>query len=166
MGRTRNSRVARGRSRSSGASGDTFLAAYDLDVVPWASWSAVSGWTPVRTDSSTYLGMGYLNETAGDADVNDYAEWSVCLGAGTYTFTAIGQTAADAGIVTYALDGASLGTADWYSAGTVANVVKQLTSLTVAGGVQTLRATVTSKHASSSDYRMAHQWFTFTRTGA
>ncbi len=164
MGRSRNSRGARGRSRSSGAaaSGDTFLAPYDLDVVPWASWANSGGFTPERVQASILLGMG-VTATANDGD---WQEWSVCLAAGTYTITVIGITQSNCASTDYTLDGAAVGTKDWYSEGFAFNVVAQFTGIAATAGVHTFRGTVNGKNPGSTDYAMPTQWFTFTRTGA
>lgn len=164
MGRTRNSRGARGRSRSSGAaaSGDTFLAPYDLDVVPWASWANAGGFTPVRGQVSILLGMG----VTGTANDGDWQEWSVCLAAGTYTITVIGVATGSYGSTDYTLDGAAVGTKDWYSADFAFNVVAQFTGIAATAGVHTFRGTVNGKNPGSTDYATLTQWFTFTRTGA
>lgn len=169
MGRTRNSRGARGRSRSSGAaaSGDTFLAPYDLDVVPWASWANAGGFTPVRVQGSLLLGMGATGQPDVDtANDGDWQEWSVCLAAGTYTITVIGFTINTQGSTDYTLDGAAVGTKDWYSAGFAFNVVAQFTGIAATAGVHTFRGTVNGKNPGSTDYIMPIQWLTFTRTGA
>lgn len=169
MGRTRNSRGARGRSRSSGAaaSGDTFLAPYDLDVVPWASWANAGGFTPVRVQASILLGMGATGQSHVDtANDGDWQEWSVCLAAGTYTITVIAFTLNTQGSIDYTLDGAAVGTKDWYSADFAFNVVAQFTGIAATAGVHTFRGTVNGKNPGSTDYTMPTQWFTFTRTGA
>lgn len=167
MGRTRNSRFARGRTRNSAgtAASDTFLAPYDLDVVPWASWANTSGFTPIRTQASILLGMGVTLQSA-DANDGDWQEWSVCLAAGTYTITVIGFTLNTQGSTDYTLDGAAVGTKDWYSAGFALNVVAQFTGIAATAGVHTFRGTVNGKNPGSMDYIMPTQWFTFTRTGA
>jgi len=163
MGRTRNSRAARGRTRVGGV--DLYLSAAGQDIIPWGSWDAVSGWTPVRTLNTSYFFAGYLDQTAADADAGDYIEWLVRLTGGTYTLIGIGQSAPDAGIVTYTLDGVTLGTRDWYSAAPTANGAFAIVGVVIATGIHTLRAAVLSKNASSTDFRMAHDLISFNRTG-
>lgn len=165
--RTRNSRVSRGRSRSSGPT-DVFMAAYDLDVVPWSSWDTDGSATPTRVQNSTALGQGYQSQSAATADDGDYIEWYVNLAAGTYTFTTIYILSTNTAIVAFTLDGVSMGaTLDTYAASPTFNNVAQRTGITVStSGVHTLRMTATGKNASSADYSMQMQTFNFVRTGA
>lgn len=90
----------------------------------------------------------------------------MCLAAGTYTITVIGVTLSAYGSTDYTLDGAAVGTKDWYSADPALNVVAQFTGIAATAGVHTFRGTVNGKNPGSTDYIMPTQWFTFTRTGA
>lgn len=163
-GRSRNSKFRRGRTRNSIGASDTFLAPYDLDVVPWASWSASSG-TPSRTANTNYLGLGV--ETNSSPANGDYVQWSFFVEAGTYALTWIHPTFSSYGIVDLTIDGgAAVGTVDCYAAGITYNAVTQITGLVLAQGVHSVRVAVNGKNASSSGYSMTHVLFTFTRTGA
>lgn len=166
-GRSRNSKFARGRSRNT-VGGDSWLAAYDRDVVPWSSWDTDGSATPTRVNSSTALSMGYQSQSAATADDGDYIEWNVALAAGTYTFTVIHVKTTNCAIAAFTLDGTSMGaTLDLYAASPTFNNVASRTGITVASpGNHVLRMTATGKNASSTDYAMSTQWFTFTRTGA
>lgn len=167
MGRTRNSRVARGRSRASGPT-DVYIAPYHLDVIPWSSWENYGTSLPTRVANTSYLTLGLEFPTGGGSFVSgDWIEWYVNLAAGTYTFTVIAITNTTYGIAEYTLDGSTIATFDWYASGATLNVAKQATGVVVpTSGVHTLRATCTGKNASSAGYTILANAINFMRTGA
>lgn len=98
---------------------------------------------------------------------NDYVEYDVALSAGTYTFDLFHEKAADYGIVTVAINGTSVGTIDTYSASFAPTTIGSITAITVAAsGRQTVRLTVSSKNASSTNFGIVFNGFAMTRTGA
>lgn len=147
--------------------GDTFLAPYHLDVVPFVGWGSTNGMTPAQTNVSTALGMGYVGSSGADADDGDWVEYSFHVAAGTYTVQIIRPSFASSGSYDWTIDGVSIGASDVaYGAGAFYNTVVQYTSVALTAGDHTLRCTVNGKHASSTDYRLLMQMVTFTRTGA
>ncbi len=80
---------------------------------------------------------------------------SFLLQAGTYTLSVLGQTSAAKGIVQWSIDNVAVAmTQDWYSAGTVQNVIKTLTVTVVGDGYHQLTGSVINKNAASSGYAM------------
>lgn len=150
------------------AASDTFIMGYRQDVMDWSSWDASGGsWSggPSRTQDSGFLGGGYV--TATKASTGGYISWNVNLEAGTYTLTHIFTGSANGGIVTFDLDGTSLGTIDTYDGAFPKNKVGTISGFTVsAAGNYVLTGTVTSKHASAAAYNWYNASITLTRTGA
>lgn len=135
-----------------------------VDIIPWAGTQYAVSTAITRTQGSTYLGGGlaYTGTT-----INNYAEYLVALAAGTWSITTIHTTAADGGISTVSIDGASVGTFDLYSAGTVGNVVTPITGVVIpADGIYKLRFTAASKAGASSAYAQRMQLHTLQRTGS
>ena len=101
--------------------------------------------------ASRYCTYSYQNAPA-DADSFTH---SFLLKAGTYNFYVLGSTSSR-GKIDWYFDGVKLVSGqDWYSAGTVKNVIKT-TSVTVVGnGYHLLQGTINGKHASSASYTMA-----------
>jgi hypothetical protein len=94
--------------------------------------------------------------------INDAFSHSFFLKAGTYDFTALCVTSSDRGIISWSVDGSSIGTTDLYSAGATYNVVKTISSVTITGdGYHKITGVTTSKNASSSNYYMTltKYWF-------
>lgn len=95
------------------------------------------------------------------------------LRAGTYDFKVLGITTMAAGKVDWYLkaDGGSYGSAfetgqDWYSNPTVYNVVKTVSSVSVASdGFYTLKGVINGRNASASDYSLILVKYWFTPTG-
>lgn len=135
-------------------------------VVAFEPWvpvpgSAISGsWSIVDSDDRLYRGSF---ESAGAN--TDFIEWPVVLGAGTWTLQVMGTTYLESGIMTCSLDGSTIGTMDWYSAGAVNNVRKYVSDFAVAAsGKKSFRIATSTKNASSSGYTVRVQHIAFTRT--
>ena len=131
--------------------------------VPVLFPSATSGTWTRGLESNQYSYHRYLSSGA----QNEYIEWPVLLASGTWRLDMQIRTDTNRGIATAALDGSSIGTMDGY-AGVGANlVIQSITGITVASeGVQTLRLTMATKHASSSAYYLTLSMLVLTRTGA
>ena len=110
------------------------------------------------------MGSGYPSDLD---SVNNYLSWQVPMDVGTWTLTLVTYGANDRGIVTWTVDGVSIGTTDLYRPATSLNLVVQIAGFTVAtAGVYEVKAQVLSKHASATHYRRTCQLLTLTRTGA
>ncbi len=99
--------------------------------------------------------------TQNTAAQNDAFTHQFYIAAGTYTFYAFGLTYLDAAIVTWSIDGGSIGTMDWYSAGLGPNTIKSIGSVVIAtSGLHTLAGVAATKNASSSAYNLYlnHYW--------
>lgn len=104
-----------------------------------------------RTMNTGYIGGFYRQSTAAQ---NNYIEYLVPLGVGTWTLDLLVQTASSFGIITVTIDGgSSVGTIDLYSSSGVPVVEKSLPGIVIAaGGLKAVRFTMATKNASSSDY--------------
>lgn len=135
-----------------------------IDICPWLDWShVVAGGTITPSQSSSALSGGYVSQ--GTIAVNDEIGWPVLLNAGTWTMTLIHVTAGNRGIYTHKLDSTTIGTIDGYSAGTVYNVVSEITGIVVAApAVYTHKLVMATKNASSSNYYYSPAWITWRQT--
>lgn len=149
-------------------SSDTFIMPYRQDHLGWSSNDGTSGVTYTRTQGSGNIGGGYAGQNgAADADDGDYWDAFFNLAAGTYTFTVLYRANTTHGILELLLDGVSLGTIDTYNGSATNNNVSSISSVSVAAdGNYTLRMKVNGKNASATDYLLAVQSVTATRTGA
>jgi hypothetical protein len=84
--------------------------------------------------------------------LNDSMDNGFTCAPGTYTLTILGTTSSSYGITTVYIDGVSIGTIDWYSAGVTRNVLKTIGSVVLTAGYHKITFTVTSKNGSSSGY--------------
>lgn len=126
------------------------------------------GYYPGTHDYTNYAGGGGINN--GGAQ-NDALEFNIWVGPGTYTLQIVGNTDSTRGIQTWAIDDGAgtyttLGTLDWYAAGSTFNVVKSLTGLVVGGSLarRKLRCKMATKNASASAYYMFIQRVSLLRT--
>lgn len=95
--------------------------------------------------------------------LNDAFFSFVVIEAGTYTFEAFGHKSTSSGIVTWYLDGVSIGSQDWYGAA-ADNVSQTIASLTIAvGGAHSIKGVVLGKNASSSGYNIPLTRYSFIR---
>ena len=145
---------------------DTFLAGYYVNHPAWSSYDAESGFNYTRFQHSSYIGGGVVYQGALNDD-GDSVSFYVNLAAGTYQLDILHVTFNNFAIVEMFLGGVSLGTSDWYSAGTVANVLATVSGVSVAeNGNYEFKLQANGKNASSTDYTVEPQWFSFTRTAA
>lgn len=97
--------------------------------------------------------------------VNSHGDFMVLLEKGTYNITITRATAANYGIVTWMLDGITLGTVDGYNASTVYNGTTTYSSVNVPiSGWHLLEGIILSKNASSSNFSAGLQHIRFNRT--
>jgi hypothetical protein len=129
----------------SGASVPALLVAIPVnhDPVSNVNWST-------RAFAAGYAGGGYL---ASSGAQNAEVVFSAYIPAGSYDINLIGSTGTDFGIATVAIDGTDVGTADFYSGGSVSVVRKTIASVTVAAsGLKQVRFKMATKNASSTNY--------------
>lgn len=133
-----------------------------VDICPWGFWYATDTTTRSQYSGALSGGRAYSG-TRGSAGY--YIEHKVLLDAGTWTFTYIGDTYVNQGIITVTIDGVSVATIDSYSAGAVYSVPSTTTGIVLASaGIKTVRLEITGKNASSSGYNFLSEWYTFNRT--
>lgn len=136
-----------------------------IDIMPYAKAHYASEGTWALNTHANYLG-GAAYENTSDA-INDSITYMVAVPAGTWDLTVIGFEQDDKGITTVTLDGASLGTLDWYAGSGSRNEEKTITGFTVAtAGIYPLKLDLLTKNASSSAYNLRLQHILLQRTGA
>ena len=77
----------------------------------------------------------------------------VLLDAATYTFTVVGATESDCGMLDYYLNSTLIASGqDWYSSGHVANIIKTFSYTISTPGLYTFKIKVNGKNGSSNNY--------------
>jgi hypothetical protein len=153
--------------------GGSAAGEYDWNYYPFNDrFTAPNIETRVGTYSYTgggSVGGGFIYNSS--AALNDTLDFNVWLGPGTYDLYIVGGLDTSRGITTWYIDdGAgtftSLGTAiDWY--GSLANdTPRSFTGIVITGSVvrRKIRAKITGKNASSSNYYMSLQQIRMLRT--
>ncbi len=134
---------------------------WHIDIVAISNPATQTNWSTLLQNSSLVLGCRLESTGAQNAELG----WDVTLAAGTWRVDVWGHTLTDSGITTVSLDGATIGTLDWYSNPAVANVAKSITGVTVAAtGKKRLLFQVATKNASSTSYYGRLSMVTLTRT--
>lgn len=124
-------------------------AALVAAAAPWNAWMHGQG-RPATNTGFTTLGTSGQRTSAAQ---NDEIGWDVYLAAGTWEFWLLHITNNNRGIYTVTLDGASVGTIDGYSAGSVSYVESPIAGHVVAtAGLKRLLLKMSTKNASSSGY--------------
>ena len=97
------------------------------------------------------------------AATGDAFSQSFFLKAGTYEFSVLGSTLTSGGQVDWSVDGGSIvANQEWYSGSTIKNVIKTVSSISIAtDGYHKLTGVVDSQHVSSSGYslQLTKYWF-------
>lgn len=136
---------------SGGASETPWLVQIDA---PWMTPNAQLNWT-VLLGENVLPTSGYMGVQSSGAQ-NDYIEFKVLLGAGTWEISWMNYKAANTGIFTVSIDGGSVGTVDGYNGSTLAPAISTISSVSISdtGGsaVHLLRFTMATKNGSSSGY--------------
>jgi hypothetical protein len=87
------------------------------------------------------------------AAINNSFENYFTLDAGVYDFVVLCRPTSGSGIVSWSVDGVSIGTVDLYENPGTQFVIKTINGVTITtDGIHTLTGTVASKHASSAGY--------------
>lgn len=138
-----------------------------IEIVPFLGRTVVQGtWTYDidATYQANFLNGYVYNSTVAQ---NDEITFQCPMEAGTWTIEAMNLRASNNGIMTFSIDGSSVGTIDTYSAVTSKNAVGSIAGITVATtGMKTLSLKIATKNGSSSGYRINLQFICLTRTGA
>lgn len=117
----------------------------------WHEVTVIDGNALAISANASQLLSHWCEQSA--AAQNDKCEFSTFLPAGEYYLNLLGHTSSSNGIQTIKLDGASLGTPDWYTASGGFNALRSLNMTVDLGGVHTLTFTVATKNASSTGYK-------------
>ncbi len=104
----------------------------------------------------------YFNSTPAQ---NNSLTYQFGVSGGTYTIAFLTPTFNNAAIMTVLIDNVSVGTIDLYTAGSVLNVTKTLTSISISQGSHTITLKAATKNASSSGFQMDISPFEMWRTG-
>lgn len=136
------------------ANHDTLGLAMGTQTIPWTMPASASAGT--WTLSSTTVNYPYKTNASAVA-VNDYIEFSKIPLGGTYTIGLSYITGSDRGIYSLLIDGASVATIDGYNAGATHVLGTFGTGIVIAPGNHTVRLSVLSKNASSTNY--VARWF-------
>lgn len=137
------------------------------------SWTVLASAEPVDSSGFTSPGVTFNNsrflgiQRESNGNQNSYGEWEVGpLRSGTWRLDVLHYKFTDAGIYTVSFDGSDVGTIDEY-AGSGGAARSSITGITVSdSGRVTVRFTMATKNASSSNYKSRLSAFTLTRTGA
>ncbi len=121
-----------------------------VQVDPLPTADANVGWDTISIDASMLNAAMKYNQTGGASSA---IQWTVVLGAGTWTDELVLYRGPDAGITTVALDGATLGTLDGYAAAGTYNVRQSIAGVNVGTpGAHVLKLTTPTKNASSTGF--------------
>jgi hypothetical protein len=101
------------------------------------------------------INTGQINNGFGQSGGSDGESWSnsFFIKAGTYTLSFLGCTDADAPKIDWTMDGSAISGGsgqDWYSVGTVLNVIKSISNVTLTTGRHKLVGTVNGRNASNT----------------
>lgn len=122
---------------------------------PW--YVVIDGAMPSQSDTAAVTinvaTTGVSNNLWGTSGQTGSRTWPIVLSAGTWRIDVIYYVSTDRGIVTFNLDGASVGTVDTYAAFTATPQAGQIANITVStSGKHVLNITTATKNASSSGY--------------
>jgi hypothetical protein len=132
------------------AGGLVYPSLVDVNPVPRAT--ASNHWTDVVVNGQAWNNA--YRASFSDGDQTSYVEWDLPLAAGTWDMEVTYVKSHDAGILSFALDGADLGaTFDAFDPGTEYNVRDTVSNIVVSSsGVHRLRVRTADKNALSSNY--------------
>jgi hypothetical protein len=127
--------------------------------------TAVQGtWTLTRYDDYIW-GDLLLTNNVTRAQNDELTIKTIYLTAGTYTLNTYCKLGPDCGIGDFKLDGTSVGTQDFYAAGTTAGSIMQTTGINVAAsGIKVLSMKLATKNGASTHYNSYLAWCELIRT--
>jgi hypothetical protein len=132
------------------AGGLVYPSLVDVNPVPRAT--ASNHWTDVVVNNQSWNNA--YRASFSDGDQASYVEWELPLAAGTWDMEVTYVKSLDAGILSFALDGADLGTTfDAYDPGTQFNVRNTVPNIVVStSGLHRVRVLTADKNIASSNY--------------
>lgn len=133
-----------------------------LTSVPvWRPISAPNGWA-FGADAAAF-GAGVFSFS--NTNQNNEVSWGVPLGAGTWELSGLATFRSAAGIVTWAIDGSTIGTTDTYLAAITRNSILSLSGIVVTtGGRKVIRAKMLTKNAAAAAYGLNLQFLALRQT--
>ena len=118
----------------------------------------------VWTDVSFLASGSASGRTNSSAAQNDAIAYKLSMSAGTWTISAFVRESTNTGIITFQVDGTTVGTGDTYAASVVPNSVS-VTGVSIAtSGVHEIRLVMATKNASSTGYILDLLSLDLTRT--
>lgn len=140
--------------------GDALVGEGHIEINP-RHYSAIIAGTFAESGN---INWPYNTFTNSSGAINDALEYLAYLATGTYTLQCTHITDTDQGIVTFYLDGVSLGTKEFYAAAP-ATAYDRITAISVAtSGIKTLKLKTESKNGASSAYKFGVKTLGFWRT--
>jgi hypothetical protein len=131
-------------------------------VIPGVVKPTASSVAPtVAAGATLFFGVTVFTGTA----VNNYIEWDVVLGAGTYSLRTMWQRNTTSGIATISIDGVDLGTTIDMSGVLATNQVTDVSTPSLAAGRHQVRYRAAGKNASATSYAIVLHGLSLTRTG-
>jgi hypothetical protein len=105
----------------------------------------------------------HRSTTVSDANDGDEFKIGFCLAAGTYNFNHVGSSGTSRGKVDHYLDGNLISSGqDWYLIATVWDYTRTITMVVPESGDHVMTLKINGKHASSTDYTFAVEYFWIT----
>ncbi|MGZ8783287.1 MAG: carbohydrate-binding domain-containing protein [Gaiellaceae bacterium] len=132
-----------------------------VDVNPILRPSASHLWDTIRTNSPSWFGTYRASDP--DGDVTSYLEWKLPLEAGSWEIEVVYAADMNAGVMTFSLDGADVGSIDAYSASTEFNEVRVLTASVGASGIHTLKVRTGQTNAPNGRHYAYVTWIRLVR---
>lgn len=141
--------------------GPTDTMPWSIELSPFTKPATQTTWSSLIAFSTQLYGGWLQSGTTQGSQIG----WDINLAAGTWTISLLALKASDAGIITIALDGVSVGTLDLYAASNSANQVLNLSGVAVANsGNKRLTLTLSTKNGASSAYAGYLSWVSLRRT--
>lgn len=130
----------------------------------WAQGQIISGTAQIFSVLATQEYNGYWEQST--PAINDNIEFTAMLEEGTYDLTVLYRKSASNGIQHWLIDGVEDSqTIDCYSSSAVQNVETTISVQVVGSGLHTIQCKMSTKNASSSNYRNMVTYFKMHRTG-
>lgn len=134
-----------------------------VQIHPWRdpTTSTTGSW---NLSTSAGGADGYVIQQTGSPNQNDQRTWTVWFAAGTWRLDLFFSSLTSGGILTFKIDGVSVGTVDTYSASATANNVGSVTGIVVTGGSHSVQMIIATKNGSSSGFGARLGTLSFIRT--
>jgi hypothetical protein len=126
---------------------------YPVAATMWHDQSRVisgNALSIVQDGNQRYAHFAYQSTSS----VNDVFETGFVISAGTYTLAALGLADSNCGKPEVFVDGVSVGTMDFYAAGTTYNAIKTIANVTLTAGYHKIEFKCSSKNGASSGFNL------------